>query len=207
LGKTGTYDCSTPHILTFEIGGKKFPVDPRDFPFQAFENNINECAPNVVATDPPQTGFLYSWSLGDPFLKSVLTSFYFGNLTRPSVDPPRMGFLSTMPNGAADRLAQGVAAARRNRNNFLSKEEPAPSGTFTPVGTGIGGVGLAPTASVDTSTNGTTVSTTPSTLITLPAVPSPSESGAPQGNSASIRNSSPSLLGLLMVAIGGVFYL
>lgn len=66
-----TFACSTPHTLAFSIGGKLFPVDPRDFINQASDNELTECAPNVVQTDAPVEGqgYQYSWSLGDPFLK------------------------------------------------------------------------------------------------------------------------------------------
>lgn len=103
-----TYDCSVPHTLAFQIGGKLFPVDARDF-FNPTTSEGAACRPNVVATDPPKSGFLYSWSLGDPFLKSVVSSFYFGNLTHPSADPPRMGFLSTVPADASQNLKAAVA--------------------------------------------------------------------------------------------------
>lgn len=49
-----------------------FPVDPRDFVSQAFANSVAQCVPNLAMTDTPKagSGYLYSWSLGDPFLKS-----------------------------------------------------------------------------------------------------------------------------------------
>ena len=65
-----TYDCAEAHTLAFQIGGKLYPVDPRDFGSQTFENTVSRCTPNLAATDPPSSGFLYSWSIGDPFLKS-----------------------------------------------------------------------------------------------------------------------------------------
>jgi len=66
-----TFPCSTPHTLTFQIGGKLFPVDPRDFITQADTNSVAACVTNLAPTDPPVEGkgFLHSWSLGDPFLK------------------------------------------------------------------------------------------------------------------------------------------
>lgn len=45
---------------------------------------------------------------------SVLTSFYYGNLTNPSVDPPRIGLVSTMPSNAKDLLASAIKAAGSN---------------------------------------------------------------------------------------------
>lgn len=99
---TVTYPCSKPHTLAFEIGGRMFPVDPRDFGTQVSSSSSSSssssgddggdgddgddedgdgseptCSFNLAVTDPPGSGgFLYSWSLGDPFLKScVLFSF------------------------------------------------------------------------------------------------------------------------------------
>ncbi|KAF8628287.1 hypothetical protein AX17_005991 [Amanita inopinata Kibby_2008] len=63
------FPCDKPHSLSFSIGGKLFPVDPMDFA-QADEDNPSKCSPKLVATDSPTVGgYLYSWSLGDPFLK------------------------------------------------------------------------------------------------------------------------------------------
>lgn len=66
-----TFACNTAHNLTFQIGGQFFPVDPRDFGQQADTNSVDQCVLNLVATDTPVlgSGYLYSWSLGDPFLK------------------------------------------------------------------------------------------------------------------------------------------
>lgn len=70
-----------------------FPVDPRDFGAQVSSSSSSSdedggddggddddgedddgepmCSFNLAVTDPPGSGgFLYSWSLGDPFLKS-----------------------------------------------------------------------------------------------------------------------------------------
>ncbi|KAI9443354.1 acid protease [Lactarius indigo] len=97
-----TFPCKVPHTLAFQIGGKTFPVDPRDFMSQNKIGDVSTCvANNLVATDPPQSGALFSWSLGDPFFKSNLVAFYYGNLTHPSADPPRIGFLSMVPNNAS----------------------------------------------------------------------------------------------------------
>ncbi|KAA1478680.1 acid protease [Dentipellis sp. KUC8613] len=124
-----TYPCARPHNLTFQIGGSFFPVDPRDFGSQAYEDNTEDCMPSVVATDPPASngsGFLYSWNLGDPFLKGVLAAFYYGNLTYPSQDPPRMGFLSTVPPDAGEQLGAAVSSAS---GSLPATSDPAPSGT------------------------------------------------------------------------------
>lgn len=65
-----TYDCAEAHTLTFQIGGRFYPVDPRDFGAQAVEDGTTQCTPNIAPTDPPGSGYLYSWSIGDPFFKS-----------------------------------------------------------------------------------------------------------------------------------------
>ncbi|KAI0794938.1 aspartic peptidase domain-containing protein [Abortiporus biennis] len=120
LGGT-EFDCSLPHSLTFQIGGKAFSVDPRDFMHPTFTDSADLCSTNLAVTDPPGDGFLYSWSLGDPFLKSVLTAFYYGNITNPSQDPPRVGLLSTIPPNAGERLKKVVEEARKGDGTFPSK--------------------------------------------------------------------------------------
>ncbi|KAG6878228.1 hypothetical protein C0993_010349 [Termitomyces sp. T159_Od127] len=114
-----TFPCDEPHTLAFQIGGKMFPVDPRDFIVQAKENDVESCIANLVTTDPPAIGgFLFSWSLGDPFLK-------------------RMGFLSTVPSDAGDRLKADVSAAKASGDNFPSTLEQAPTGVRTSTSTSI----------------------------------------------------------------------
>ena len=69
------FACSTPHTLAFQIGGTLFPVDPRDFVHQAKSGDVETCSANLVATDVPTgngSGYLYSWSLGSPFLKGYV---------------------------------------------------------------------------------------------------------------------------------------
>ena len=65
-----SYDCAEAHTLAFLIGGSLYPVDPRDFGSQTFEDTTSQCTPNLAPTDPPGSGFLYSWSMGNPFFKS-----------------------------------------------------------------------------------------------------------------------------------------
>jgi hypothetical protein len=66
-----TFPCETPHTLAFQIGGKLFPVDPRDFITQVNTNSVSLCSTNLASTDTPVEGQgnLNNWSLGDPFLK------------------------------------------------------------------------------------------------------------------------------------------
>lgn len=114
-----TLSCDSAHTLAFEIGGQLFSVDPRDFLSPQHAGNATACvASSVVSTDPPSFGALFRWSLGDPFLKSNLVAFYYGNLTNPSVDPPRIGFLSMVPSNASALLTGAVTNATRNGGNF-----------------------------------------------------------------------------------------
>ena len=93
-----TLPCSTPHNLTFQIGGKPFSVSPQDFVIQS---DSSTCVANVEDISAPSNGSLFSWSLGQPFLRSNLVVFYYGNFSHPSFDPPpRMGFVSLVGPGA-----------------------------------------------------------------------------------------------------------
>ncbi|KAJ7072047.1 aspartic peptidase domain-containing protein [Mycena amicta] len=139
-----TFACSTPHTLSFKIGGKMFPVDPRDFASQAQDGELRDCTANVFQTDPPEEGggYQYSWSLGDPFLKGVLAAFYYGNLTHPSVDPPRIGLLSTVPENAGELLQSAIASAiSNNGGNEFSTFDAAPTGPPQSSGTGVPAAG------------------------------------------------------------------
>ena len=84
------YPCSSLHTLSFQFGGVQFPVDPRDFlsaapsieqtdPGKGNEQFECDATANLVSTDPPSVGALFSWSLGDTFLKSfvLFLSFLF----------------------------------------------------------------------------------------------------------------------------------
>ncbi|KAA1478690.1 acid protease [Dentipellis sp. KUC8613] len=139
LGGT-TYDCSQPHSLAFQINGTLFAVDPRDFGAPTAGNSTARCSPSLAIADPPGSTFLYSWNLGDPFLKSVLVSLYYGNLTYPSSDPPRMGFLSTVPADAGARLQSIVAAASSAKIALPATSDSAATGAPTPAGTDSVGV-------------------------------------------------------------------
>ena len=64
------FPCNEPHTLAFSIGGKMFPVDPRDLIQQAFGNDASTCTTKLSSANTPVAGrFLFSWSLGAPFLK------------------------------------------------------------------------------------------------------------------------------------------
>ncbi|CAK5265417.1 unnamed protein product [Mycena citricolor] len=120
--------CTNAHNLTFQIGGKMFPIDPRDLVTPDAAGDATTCVANTItATDPPGVGALFRWSLGDPFFKSNLVVFHYGNLTHPSQDPPRIGFVSQVPNNAAALLAEAVSSAQANGGNFESTIVIAPT--------------------------------------------------------------------------------
>jgi hypothetical protein len=116
-----------------------FPIDPRDLIGPTQQGGAQTCVvDNVVATDAPSVGALFRWSLGDPFLKSCvpllfpcfllthcfcsnLVAFHYGNLTHPSVDPPRIGFMSLVPPNAAELLKEAVQDAVEDGGVFESK--------------------------------------------------------------------------------------
>ncbi|KIJ46018.1 hypothetical protein M422DRAFT_29439 [Sphaerobolus stellatus SS14] len=145
------FDCTQPVALTYVIGGKQFPVDPRDFlgPVDITDCTISQVGP----TDPPSPGSLLSWILGDPFMKSNLVAFYFGNVTHPSVDPPRIGFLSTVPSNAAALYSSAISSAQKTGGIIFATQNP-PTGTFAPAATNSAGVGQAPSPSAGSSSTG-----------------------------------------------------
>ncbi|PPQ80138.1 LOW QUALITY PROTEIN: hypothetical protein CVT25_001437 [Psilocybe cyanescens] len=156
LGVDGLFPCSTPHTLAFKIGGQMFPIDPRDFIAQAFQNNVMTCSHNLVSTDAPSVGgYQFGWSLGTPFLKGVLSAYYFGNLSYPTQDPPKMGFLSTVPSDADQRLRDAVKAAANADDNFPAITESAPSGTAKHVQTNSNGIAQATATGEPHASNGT----------------------------------------------------
>ncbi|KAI1794371.1 acid protease [Ganoderma leucocontextum] len=99
-----TLPCGAPHNLTFQIGGKAFSIDANDFVAQS---DPSTCVANVVDIPAPSNQSLFSWSLGQPFLRSNLVVFYYGNFSHPSFDPPRMGFVPLVGPGAAKLNAAG----------------------------------------------------------------------------------------------------
>ncbi|KAJ7879107.1 aspartic peptidase domain-containing protein [Mycena leptocephala] len=128
VANSATLACAKAHNLAFKIGGQMFPIDPRDLPGPVSANDASNCVvDNLVSTDAPGIGALFRWSLGDPFMKSNLVVFHYGNLTHPSQDPPRIGFLSQVPANAAQLLQQAVQDAVENDGNFESTLVVAPT--------------------------------------------------------------------------------
>jgi hypothetical protein len=126
----------------------------------------------------------------------AVTSFYYGNLTYPSQDPPRMGFVSTVPDNANDLFADAISNAAIDSGIFpaFSVEPPsrAPSGLA-----GYGGSLTLPTglkAGVPASTSSAapiaatvapSTTDTPQTSQVAPnPAPSPSQSAKHSGASA-----------------------
>ncbi|KAK0471167.1 aspartic peptidase domain-containing protein [Armillaria novae-zelandiae] len=160
LGGT-EFSCSTPHILAFQIGGKMFPIDPRDFIVQAFADNVDICAANIAATDTPvlggSSGVCRSSRLNVLAGCSVLSAFHYGNLSYPSTDSPRIGLLSTVPDDASDKLIEAVMAAS-DSGNLYGTAESAPTGLPVVGSTNSLGVPKVAETQTSTSSNGDVVS-------------------------------------------------
>ena len=60
--------------------------------------------------------------------KRNLVAFHYGNLTHPSADPPRMGFLSTVPGNADDLYGTDVQAAKHD-GKFVGAYDPLATNT------------------------------------------------------------------------------
>ncbi|KAJ7267592.1 aspartic peptidase domain-containing protein [Mycena haematopus] len=201
--------CAKAHNLAFKIGGQMFPIDPRDLPSPVSGNDATNCVvDNLVATDAPGVGALFRWSLGDPFMKSNLVAFHYGNLTNPSQDPPRIGFLSQVPTNAAALLTQAVQDAVQDGGDFEFD-----SATLV----------VAPTLSAELESEVTVVASAASlhaallTATHAPATPSqtaiPSGSGktstVPSGGNASTKSNGarrPGLWDPWLIALGAAAF-
>ncbi|KAF8347580.1 aspartic peptidase domain-containing protein [Amanita rubescens] len=152
------FPCNEPHTLAFSIGGQMFPVDPRDLIQQV---DVSMCAATLSTANTPVVGrFLYSWSLGAPFLKGVLSAYYYGNLSYPSYDPARMGFLSTVPSDAGEQLQAEANSAVQNGGSFPSRIESAPTGS--PTGGSLNSNGVATVTATSTTSPSHSSSSIPS---------------------------------------------
>ncbi|KAL1740991.1 aspartic peptidase domain-containing protein [Schizophyllum fasciatum] len=149
------FPCAEPHALEFEFGGARFAVDPRDFAVPAYEGDVEHCTAALAATDTPTIGegYLYSWSLGIPFLKSVLSAYHFGDLAYPSRDAPRVGLLSTVPDDASD-LYKAAFEGASSKGSFYSTTEAAPTGTMSAYAANADGVALASSTASPTASDG-----------------------------------------------------
>ncbi|TDL21326.1 hypothetical protein BD410DRAFT_789755 [Rickenella mellea] len=143
-----TYPCTIPHNLSFVMGGTRYDVDPRDFgtpissfrPADSSRANVSHggddggqeimCIPNLAIEDPPRIGgWLYSWSLGTPFLHSVHATFAYGNITHPSSSSPLIALRSVVPDDAVLRMRVGLGLLG------LGLDIDATDDTFIPVTT------------------------------------------------------------------------
>ncbi len=176
-----TLPCDDGHTLAFQIGGKMFPTDPRDFVAQNQAGDATTCvANNLVSTDGPTSGRLFSWNLGDPFLRSNLVVFYYGNLTHPSVDPPRIGFLSLVPDNADELLDNAVDDARKDGGNFESKADAAPTASTLLI------EGASSTASATSSTRSSNSATAAPAPTTTNSEGAPSSTPSETSNAAAL---------------------
>ncbi|EIW59326.1 acid protease [Trametes versicolor FP-101664 SS1] len=190
--------CDEGHNLTFQIGGKLFPVDPRDFVAQNKQGDAANCvASNVVSTDAPSVGALFSWNLGDPFLKSNMVVFYYGNLTHPSLDPPRMGFVSLVPQNAEALLDTAVEDAQSAAGAFESTAEAAPTasslileGAASASATSES-TSSAPAATRTSTPSSPSSSAAPAATVTATATASTNPKSAPVASVSASPSSSP----------------
>ncbi|OBZ68749.1 Pepsin-2B [Grifola frondosa] len=126
---------------------------------------------------PAERGCAVSWSLGDPFLKSTMVVFYYGNLTHPSLDPPRMGFLSLVPADAGTLLEQAVQDAQQDGGVFESRVDVAPTASSI-IDASTSGVS-SPASQTPTGAS----SATSSSFSTTPSTSSSSSPSASETNS------------------------
>jgi len=179
--------CTSAHTLAFQIGGKMFPIDPRDFISDETSTDTTTCeASSVVPTDPPGVGALFSWSLGDPFMKSTLVAFHYGNLTNPSVDPPMIGFLSTVPDNSAALLTEAVDNAQ-SAGRFESTIEVAPTASAA----AEAAVTVVPTIAAANNNIASTSPPAPSVAAVSTGAPSPASTSGSGSSSSSGSGSTP----------------
>ncbi|KAF8199885.1 aspartic peptidase domain-containing protein [Mycena galopus ATCC 62051] len=201
---SATLACAQAHSLAFKIGGQMFPIDPRDLPSPADGDEASSCViSNLVSTDAPGIGTLFRWSLGDPFMKSNLVAFHYGNLTHPSQDPPRIGFMSQVPSNASALLTQAVQEALADGGEFETTVYLAPTVSAKAEVTVV-----ASAASLEAAI----LTATHASVTTLTAQPAtPTASAAPAGKASSSKNGAgrlgiwdPWLLALGAVALSVV---
>lgn len=195
------FPCRNAHALAFQIGGQMFPIDPRDFvgPFEA--NDATTCvADNLVTTDAPRFGAAFRWSLGDPFFRSNLVAFHYGNLTHPSVDPPRIGFLSLVPPNSNGLYQQAVKDALNNGGNFEQTINDAPTASAA----------LAPQVTVSAGSPPDVTHLSAAATLTLPgtnmAAPT-NDLGLPSSALPNLSSKGGSVLPCIVIIMSWTFYL
>jgi len=194
-----SFPCTTPQTLSFEIGGKIFPIDPRDFIGQLEPGNSQDCiADNLVSTDAPNVGALFRWSLGTPFFRSNLVAFHYGNLTHPSVDPPRIGIRSKVPENANDLLLQAVRDATNNGGNFEQTLEVAPTAeAATATATTVNSIAIPIQTEAHTASVTRTLSLSGTTFVRT--LPTGSTAGAENAAGSASRAAGSYLASLVVV--------
>jgi hypothetical protein len=120
-------------------------------------------------------------------MNSNLVAFYYGNLTHPSADPPRIGFLSMVPDNASSIVQSVVSQAQANGGMFGSMPIPyvtnSISMTADPLNYLTGTLQAAPTGSVS------------NVLMTPTSFSIPSESALSSPSNTSDKSSASSLFG------------
>ncbi len=104
-----------------------------------------------------------------------MATFYYGNITYPSQDSPRIGFMSTVPPDAADRLKSTVAEARRSGTGFSGSYIHSLLTIFPLINHSIALVESAPSGSFDSARlrPSPQASSSPSATMSLARSPSP----------------------------------
>ncbi|KAF8199911.1 hypothetical protein K438DRAFT_1966263 [Mycena galopus ATCC 62051] len=173
---SATLACAQAHSLAFKIGGQMFPIDPRDLPSPADGDEAN------------------------------LVTFHYGNLTHPSQDPPRIGFMSQVPSNASALLTQAVQKALADGGDFETTVYLAPTVSAKLEAQAEVTV-VASAASLEAA-----ILTATHAVTTLTAQPAaPTASAAPAGKASSSKNGAgrlgiwdPWLLALGAVALSVV---
>ena len=114
---------------------------------------------------------------------SNLVAFYYGNLTNPSVDPPRIGFLTLVPDKANEVAQQDVQTAIAN-GGFFGKLKDSDLYTVTDEY-----LAIKLSASSESAPTSTISLTSRPVLHPASQIPSPiDEPGASGKTSASVTN-------------------
>lgn len=124
---------------------------------------------------------------------SVVSAYYFGNITYPSRDPPRMGFLSTVPSDANDKYQAAIQSAGSNLPCTLFCFSLYPCSTWTIVNSVPAPSVLASATATDS--NGVAAAT---------LSPSSGGGGTRAGSFAAPRFSTPGIWVSMLVVLSGI---
>ncbi|KAI0091654.1 aspartic peptidase domain-containing protein [Irpex rosettiformis] len=160
--------CNATIPLSFEFGGKTFPVHPLDVTTTANLGNETVCVNSYRAINlPPGAAAGFDFILGDTFLKNVYTSFDYGDFIPNSEDSgvPFVQLLATTDPKTALHEFKTVRAKQVKQNN---EKLNAPQNSTSTV-----------SASASSSTGSTsTVSASSSSSAAAPAASSSSSSSS-----------------------------